>query len=86
MLLDLSSSTPNTQGLSEEGIFVHKTLTKYGGVLELLGIKLFVPSGALTEDTLITLGVTWRFSVYPKFWFYKYYRRLTDNHRTQHRT
>ena len=66
MLLDLSSSTPNTQGLSEEGIFVHKTLTKYGGVLELLGIKLFVPSGALTEDTLITLGVTWRFSVYPK--------------------
>jgi hypothetical protein len=58
--------TPNTQGLSEEGIFVHKTLTKYGGVLELLGIKLFVPSGALTEDTLITLGVTWRFSVYPK--------------------
>jgi hypothetical protein len=66
MLLDLSSSTPDTQGLSEEGIFVHKTLTKSGGVLELLGIKLFVPSGALTEDTLITLGVTWRFSVYPK--------------------
>lgn len=66
MLLGLSSPTPDIQGLSEEGMFVHKTLTKSGGVLELLDIKLVVPSGALTEDTLITLGVTWRFSVYPK--------------------
>lgn len=66
MLLHLSSPTPDTQGLSEEGIFVHKTLTKSGGVLELLGIKLVVPNGALTEDTQITLGVTWCCSVYPK--------------------
>ncbi|XP_076096059.1 UNC5C-like protein isoform X2 [Mytilus galloprovincialis] len=59
------SSFHEEKGKSEKGIFVHKTLGKSGGVLQVLGIQLVIPSDALTEDTQLTVGVTWDASIYP---------------------
>ncbi|XP_052103906.1 UNC5C-like protein isoform X2 [Mytilus californianus] len=65
MMIDLDD-LPDSNKLNEQGVFVHKMVNKSGGDLQLLGIKLEIPDGALKNNTQITLGITWDISVYPK--------------------
>ncbi|XP_063430881.1 netrin receptor UNC5B-b-like [Mytilus trossulus] len=52
--------------LPQEGAFVHRLVTKGGGELTVLGVRLEIPNGALEEDTQVTLGITWDSSLYPQ--------------------
>lgn len=65
LLLD-PTNTPVSKIVNEEGVFVHKMITGSGGKLEILGVKLEIPDGALTQNTQITLGITWDSAVYPQ--------------------
>ncbi|XP_071165784.1 UNC5C-like protein [Mytilus edulis] len=65
MMMDLDE-LPDSNRLNEQGVFVHKMIGKSGGDLQLLGIKLEIPNGALKNNTQITLGITWDISAYPE--------------------
>ena len=51
--------------LDNKGVFVHKTIDKNGGRLEVSGVTLSVPEGALDSSTLLTVGVIWEKKYYP---------------------
>ncbi|KAK3597872.1 hypothetical protein CHS0354_029453 [Potamilus streckersoni] len=52
--------------LSEQkGLFVHKRMDSRGGSLELSGVSLEVPPGALLDPTLVSLGIVWNENYQP---------------------
>ena len=50
----------------ELGMFVHKEIDISGGDLEMPGLKLKIPKGALEKRTKITLGITWDEDLSPE--------------------
>ncbi|KAL4238720.1 Unc-5 C [Mactra antiquata] len=42
-----------------KGVFIHRTIGKEGGSLEVSGVTLIIPPEALEDDTLITVGIIW---------------------------
>lgn len=59
MLLDSLGDPLVTNLVNNKAIFIHKTVDSSGGKLEISGITLRIPRGALSAPTLITLGVVW---------------------------
>jgi hypothetical protein len=49
----------------EQGMFVHKAIDTNGGELEISGVRLKLPKGALEKRTIITLGITWDKQLFP---------------------
>ena len=59
MLLQGSAQSFENVFNHNKGLFVHRTIGPKGGQLFISGVRLTIPAGALSEDTLITLGITW---------------------------
>ena len=51
--------------LDNKGVFVHKLIGQRGGRLEVSGVTLIVPQGALDSSTLLSVGVIWDKTNYP---------------------
>lgn len=65
MLLDNQGELSETNITNNKALFVHKTIDGSGGNLEVSGVTLVIPKGALSHSTLITLGVVWEEKFYP---------------------
>ncbi|XP_052770298.1 UNC5C-like protein [Mya arenaria] len=66
LLINGSSASFEDIFSHNKGIFIHRTVGKNGMTLEISGIKLEIPEGALEEDTLVTLGMVWDEKIVPK--------------------
>lgn len=49
----------------ETGMFVHKEIDTNGGEMDISGVKLKIPKGAVEKKTKFTLGITWDMDVFP---------------------
>ena len=66
MLLDSLGTPTDTNLTNNKAIFVHKTVDQSGGNLEISGVSLSIPKGALDTSQLITLGIIWEEKYYPE--------------------
>ena len=66
MLLDSLGSSTDTNLTNNKAMFIHKTVDHSGGKLEISGVSLNIPKGALDTSKLITLGIIWEEKYYPQ--------------------
>ncbi|XP_064600387.1 netrin receptor UNC5B-like isoform X2 [Liolophura sinensis] len=62
---DTASAHSQVPYIGQKEIFKHAVLGATGGSIELSGIRLEVPEGALAKDIEISIGVTWDTNKYP---------------------
>ena len=65
MLLDSLGTLTETNLTNNKAMFVHKTIDSSGGILEISGVSLNIPKGALDSWQLISLGIIWEENYYP---------------------
>lgn len=64
MLYNIQESIEENN-VPHQAAFLHRKIDKSGGTLEILGVKLVIPEGAVENEVQMTLGITWDSSLYP---------------------